>query len=626
MPVTVVASEPVVPPTPPRPRRFGIELEFVGITQGAARAAIEPVNAGRPRGERWIVKSDGSLQPLRGQGYETTGELVSPPLHSDDRGFEEVKTICRAMTTAGAKVNKTCGFHVHVDAAGLSGAEIAMVISRYAANEALINRFMAPSRQTGNTYCRPATQIYGLRDEIISNPGSRLPLRDLWTGTRSIRTIAGAMDRYCAVNLAAYVRHGTVEFRQHAGTMNWRKVTSWVRFLTEFVEQGRVMVRSRVEQHLLLTAAPLPPIAVEVSSGPTLPLWIRSSMSFRASTQEPADPTVIPSNLLNLRYGARWFRTPAGRAVSARAMSRWSARHAFDEIYKHFIRRAVWTFLTNPDVSNSDCSFAPGGQDGGDGELLLHNTARERSDPRNTRGRRFYQFLNAIGAQAYSVISDPEQGRRNINETDVLVLTHQIARDALLDFGFNLCTVSGVVITPETIRGANFVRVDYHGRPLPHTADWNVIERLWSQIASWDGHHRLANHAKYFALPVGIRSDTETLTLPDSVNAPQAFHPNVLRGALAGILVNRSRTASLDRNIPPPPPNGVGLPLLADLRGESNLWLGITTRVARFLQAREQGMEQIRVARELAVSARREERARLREERHVARNSTATSP
>ncbi len=41
--------------------------------------------------------------------------------------------------------------------------------------------------------------------------------------------------RYFKVNLQSHRRQGTIEFRQHGGSLNGRKIESWVRFLDKFI-------------------------------------------------------------------------------------------------------------------------------------------------------------------------------------------------------------------------------------------------------------------------------------------------------------------------------------------------------------------------------------------------------
>jgi hypothetical protein len=47
-------------------------------------------------------------------------------------------------------------------------------------------------------------------------------------------------SRYLKLNIHAYIKHGTLEFRQHAGTMNINKMVNWIIFCVNFVENSRL--------------------------------------------------------------------------------------------------------------------------------------------------------------------------------------------------------------------------------------------------------------------------------------------------------------------------------------------------------------------------------------------------
>lgn len=202
-------------------RKFGIELEIVGITHQTALRVLHAVGINvqdesynhTTRGH-WKLVPDGSV---RG-GFE----VVSPILEGE-RGIEEAMTVAEALSDAGATVNRSCGFHVHFDAADLSAADVKAIVHRYAAYEAEIDAFMPPSRRGNtNSYCGSVTRFLNRRfDEA-----------------RTIDELAAAQPgRYFKVNLQSYRRHGTLEFRQHSGTVNANKVANWVRFLGEFIDQ-----------------------------------------------------------------------------------------------------------------------------------------------------------------------------------------------------------------------------------------------------------------------------------------------------------------------------------------------------------------------------------------------------
>jgi Putative amidoligase enzyme len=99
--------------------KFGVEIETVRLPQTQIAATVAAALSGRvdaynPRnvidqqGRTWRVVADGSLSGAH------NGELVTPILTYDD--LERLQTVVRALRAAGAKVDRTCGLHIHVGA------------------------------------------------------------------------------------------------------------------------------------------------------------------------------------------------------------------------------------------------------------------------------------------------------------------------------------------------------------------------------------------------------------------------------------------------------------------------------------------------------------------------------
>lgn len=201
-------------------RKFGIELEIVGITRETAVRALRAVsisvqaeNYNHTTRGHWKLVSDASV---RG-GFE----VVSPVLRGE-AGIEEAMTVAEALDEAGATANRTCGFHVHFDAADLSAAHLKTIVKRYAAHESEIDAVMPPSRRgSANTFCKPLARFLDTRFEAAAT------IEDM---------IRAQGNRYFKVNLQSYQCHGTIEFRQHSGTVNANKIAHWVRFLAEFID------------------------------------------------------------------------------------------------------------------------------------------------------------------------------------------------------------------------------------------------------------------------------------------------------------------------------------------------------------------------------------------------------
>jgi hypothetical protein len=93
---------------------------------------------------------------------------------------------------------------------------------------------VAPSRRNGG-YC-PSWRPQQI-DELVAFSDTR-DLRHAMLGPRGL------------VNLGAYSRHGSVEFRSHGGTTNYAKLSAWVRFLFAALESESDAVYDSPEEWL----------------------------------------------------------------------------------------------------------------------------------------------------------------------------------------------------------------------------------------------------------------------------------------------------------------------------------------------------------------------------------------
>lgn len=226
--------------------RFGIELEFYSDRLhnaqlcNALKAQGFDVRPGEPKCKAkpyWRLTEDGSInyEPdadptdyVSDQFYDY--ELVSPIL--DTTNPEDIKTVRRialALQALGCRVNPTCGFHVHVDASELTVEDVKRVFRRYEEFEDKIDKMFTPNRRGDvNEFC----QALGY---LIWNPEAEtkeelIPRRSSYSADNY---------RYFKVNLQSLHTHGTIEFRQHQGTINSQTIINWVLFVTQFVEASK---------------------------------------------------------------------------------------------------------------------------------------------------------------------------------------------------------------------------------------------------------------------------------------------------------------------------------------------------------------------------------------------------
>ena len=223
-------------------RNFGVEIEACNCTR--ERLARELTAAGinvqvegynhTDHTDHWKLVTDSSLSG------NNTFELVSPILHGE-QGLEELEKVCWVLDLCNAKVNDTCGLHVHMDAAEFDLSTWKNLILTYKRLEGVIDNFMPHSRRN-NHYCKALTAI---TENSIKH-------------ARNIGDLRAAFfhNRYHKVNLEAYTRHRTVEFRQHGGSTNFTKMSAWIHFLAKmitFAKQGQVQAGTTLQNIPFLT-------------------------------------------------------------------------------------------------------------------------------------------------------------------------------------------------------------------------------------------------------------------------------------------------------------------------------------------------------------------------------------
>lgn len=213
-------------------RKFGVEIEYVGVRRSVIIDALKNIKVKCVREDynhrtkrHWKIVRDGSISYQLGDNF--TGELVSPPLYGK-RGLNKLRKVVQAIADAGAKVNSSCGLHVHVDANDLTPNQILAVSQRYGIFEKRFNKIMDPSR-ANTDWAKKVDKRY--HTSMITSLNYFKNIGD------SFKNASGRIDRYRKVNISSFNRHGTIEFRQHEGTMDPDRILNWVQFCTNFVEE-----------------------------------------------------------------------------------------------------------------------------------------------------------------------------------------------------------------------------------------------------------------------------------------------------------------------------------------------------------------------------------------------------
>ncbi len=199
---------------------FGIEIECYNVSRDSLVAkakgiglAVQSENYNHTdNSTHYKIVTDGSIR-----GYNAN-EVVSPIMQGE-RGEQSLKKLCECLNKISAKVNKSTGLHVHFDLTTIDDAHYVNIFRNYKCLEPAIDSFMPMSRRgANNTFCRT---FKGCNFDDCTNK-------------MQIAT-ACKLTRYFKINPVSYERHNSIEFRQHSGTIEYKKMYMWISFLRRLI-------------------------------------------------------------------------------------------------------------------------------------------------------------------------------------------------------------------------------------------------------------------------------------------------------------------------------------------------------------------------------------------------------
>lgn len=226
---------------------IGVEIEFTGINKEKA-AKIVAGQFGRKaqgwlatdkQGRIWKITNDSSIVTENG-GDQC--ELVTPILTETD--IETLQVIVQKLKAAGAKVNESCGLHIHIGADGLTATAIKNLVNNVASHEELLFKALNVHARR-RRYCKPLDKNF-LNRLNANKPTTLDELGELW-----YQRPAGAFpthhyhsSRYTTLNLHAVFTKGTVEFRLFNGTLDPDEVKTAIQLCIALVDNAKTVKRT----------------------------------------------------------------------------------------------------------------------------------------------------------------------------------------------------------------------------------------------------------------------------------------------------------------------------------------------------------------------------------------------
>jgi hypothetical protein len=175
-------------------RHIGIELEFIA-PKSKTELGVMLVQA--ELGNYVTLKGDGSIRVDK-SGYNAHELTACIP---ESQRKVVISKIAAVLKECGALINKSCGFHVHLD---MRSRDRVKAFGNLVSAQNVFYA-MNPKSRKESTYCKKTMS----KDLDKERSGSR----------------------YKGVNAAAINKYGTLEIRIHSGTVDEVKINNWVDLL-----------------------------------------------------------------------------------------------------------------------------------------------------------------------------------------------------------------------------------------------------------------------------------------------------------------------------------------------------------------------------------------------------------
>ncbi len=230
---------------------FGVEVEMTGITREQAAWALAeyfgtaPFHYGGtydgwsvkdPEGKEWKLVSDSSIHGERWTGteYMTDNikalrvEMVSPKLTYSE--LPKLQECVRRVRKAHAKVNGSCGIHVHVDAANHNRQSLKNLIGIMYSKEDILFKALQVSESRAERWCKKVREPMLRQARTLSSDETTdlTQLEQVWYEGVVENTQHYNRTRYYALNLHSFFYRGTVEWRCFNSTLHAGKVAAYV--------------------------------------------------------------------------------------------------------------------------------------------------------------------------------------------------------------------------------------------------------------------------------------------------------------------------------------------------------------------------------------------------------------
>ena len=233
-------------------QRFGVEVEFTGITREMAAKAVQEVVGGTISGPRrdayytrtikdsqrrtWKVMRDSSISPKMNvesaNPDEYRVEFVTPPLKYED--IETLQNIIRKFKEIGGVPHSSCGIHIHIDGANHTATSLRRMVNFMLSRQEIIYEALNIGARK-DRWCRPiCKKLYDTMKKESNLTKDKA--EQIWYSEANDNYWGGVNHnhynetRYHALNLHSFFSKGTVEFRLFNSTLHAGRIKAYIQF------------------------------------------------------------------------------------------------------------------------------------------------------------------------------------------------------------------------------------------------------------------------------------------------------------------------------------------------------------------------------------------------------------
>ena len=192
------------------------------------------------RNRQWKLVSDASIRcrnrSNRSASRDYSVEFVSPICQYED--IETIQELVRKLRAGGARVNDSCGIHVHVDASAHTPQTLRNIVNIMASKEDLLYKTLQV-QVSREQYCQKADTRF--LDELNhKRPRTMDEVERMWYNGYGGRYNHYDNSRYHALNLHSVFSKGTIEFRMFNSTLHAREVKAYIQLCLAISHQALV--------------------------------------------------------------------------------------------------------------------------------------------------------------------------------------------------------------------------------------------------------------------------------------------------------------------------------------------------------------------------------------------------